>query len=202
MFSHINKKQKLYNDVSCVLEIFASIKDMRILNEKSLNHGDISKFNVIFNGNDYYIIDFDETCKQAAKRELKEETGLSLSISKFTLVGINDDPTKDKRQNITFRYLARPDSYMENLMSKLSDKDSEKDEVQSIKFIPIDDIHKYEWAFNHDTLLETKLLPRRASKIGDLYVSQISQSYSLQSFRKSIAKSYELGSLRSSSSPR
>lgn len=62
LFSHINKKQKLYNDVSCVLEIFASIKDMRILNEKSLNHGDISKFNVIFNGNDYYIIDFDETC--------------------------------------------------------------------------------------------------------------------------------------------
>ena len=44
-------------------------------------------------------------------------------------------------------------------MSKLSNKDSEKDEVQSIKFIPIDAIHKYEWAFNHDTLLETKLLP-------------------------------------------
>lgn len=104
-------------------------------------------------------VDFDETCKQAAKRELKEETGLSLPISKFTLVGINDDPTKDKRQNITFRYLARLDSYMEDLMFKLSDKDSEKNEVQSIKFIPIDDIHKYEWAFNHDTLLETKLLP-------------------------------------------
>jgi len=104
-------------------------------------------------------VDFDETCKQAAKRELKEETGLSLPISKFTLVGMNDDPMKDKRQNITFRYFVRPDSCIEDLMSKLSDKDSEKDEVQSIKFIPIDDIHNYEWAFNHDTLLETKLLP-------------------------------------------
>lgn len=57
-----NKDKKLFNDISYVLEVFSSIKDMKILDEKSINHGDISKLNIIFNKQDYYIIDFDETC--------------------------------------------------------------------------------------------------------------------------------------------
>lgn len=50
----------MYNDISFVLEVFSTIKDMKILDEKSINHGDISKSNIIFNKRDYYIIDFDE----------------------------------------------------------------------------------------------------------------------------------------------
>lgn len=57
-----DKEKLLYNDISYVLGIFSTIKDMKILDEKSINHGDISKSNIIFNKKDYYIIDFDETC--------------------------------------------------------------------------------------------------------------------------------------------
>lgn len=57
-----NKDKKLYNDISYVLDVFSTIKDMKILDEKSINHGDISKSNIIFNNQDYYVIDFDEVC--------------------------------------------------------------------------------------------------------------------------------------------
>lgn len=57
-----DKDKNLYNDISYVLEVFSTIKDMKMLDEKNINHGDISKSNIIFNKTDYYIIDFDETC--------------------------------------------------------------------------------------------------------------------------------------------
>lgn len=57
-----DKDKKLYNDISYVLETFSTIKGMKILDEKSINHGDISKSNIIFNRQSYYIIDFDEAC--------------------------------------------------------------------------------------------------------------------------------------------
>ena len=52
-------------------------------------------------------LDFDETCVQAAQRELVEETGLMFPISDFKLVSINDVPESDKRQNVTFRYVVK-----------------------------------------------------------------------------------------------
>lgn len=57
-----NKDKNLFNDISNVLGVFSSIKDMKMLDEKSINHGDISKSNIIFNKKDYYVIDFDEVC--------------------------------------------------------------------------------------------------------------------------------------------
>lgn len=62
LISNNDKDKNLYNDISYVLEIFSTIKDIKILDEKSINHGDISKSNIIFNRQNYYIIDFDETC--------------------------------------------------------------------------------------------------------------------------------------------
>ena len=44
-------------------------------------------------------LDYDESCAQAAQRELMEETGLNLPLSDFKLVNVNDNPTSDKRQN-------------------------------------------------------------------------------------------------------
>lgn len=98
-------------------------------------------------------LDFDETTKQAAQRELIEETGLNFPISDFKLVNINDNPEGDKRQNVTFRYIVKSLVPIEDLEQSFTIKNSEKDEVSDIKFINIEDIDLYEWAFNHNSLI-------------------------------------------------
>jgi len=99
-------------------------------------------------------LDYDETCKEAALRELKEETGLEELPSALMLISINDIPSSDKRQNVTFRYVINSDSTVEKLEEQFTTNNSEKNEVEDIKFIPISDIDKYKWAFNHNNLIK------------------------------------------------
>lgn len=99
-------------------------------------------------------LEFDETCAQAAQRELAEETGLNLPIEDFKLVSINDIPESDKRQNVTFRYLVNSNVPIEDLSKLFTTKNSEKDEVESIKFIKLSNITDYDWAFNHEELIK------------------------------------------------
>lgn len=98
-------------------------------------------------------LDYDETTKEAAARELKEETGLTFPISDFKLIYINDNPNDDKRQNVTFRFVVSSIVPVEDLSKLLTDRNSEKDEVSDIKFIPISEINSYKWAFNHNKLI-------------------------------------------------
>ena len=99
-------------------------------------------------------LDFDETCIQAAQRELIEETGVSFSTFNFKLININDNPTSDKRQNITFRYVVDTIISTEKLELMFTTKNSEKDEVSSIRFIQIKNLDMYEFAFNHQNLIK------------------------------------------------
>lgn len=99
-------------------------------------------------------LDFDETCIQAAQRELIEETGLDFPTIDFKLVSINDDPESDKRQNITFRYIINTSLSVEELDLMTTNKNSEKDEVDSIRFIQMKNLEMYEYAFNHQNLIK------------------------------------------------
>lgn len=70
------------------------------------------------------------------------------------LVFINDNP-KETRQNVTFRYVGLLGEKVEDLSNQLNDAHSEKNEVEDIKFIPIEDIDNYAWAFNHENLIKS-----------------------------------------------
>ena len=96
-------------------------------------------------------LDFDETTKEAVAREVHEETGIGIHPENFKLVSIQDNPHLDKRQNVTFRFITHLEDYSYNI--PLTDKYSEINEVMSIKWIPIEDIDSYKWAFNHDKLI-------------------------------------------------
>lgn len=99
-------------------------------------------------------LDYDETIVQAAQRELMEETGLNFPTTDFKLLNINDLPKSDKRQNVTFRYIVNSNVPIEDLSKLFTTKNSEKNEVESIKFIELKDIDNYEWAFNHQELIK------------------------------------------------
>ena len=88
-------------------------------------------------------LDYDETIAQAAQREVKEETGLTFPVADFKLVTINDNPFDDKRQNVTFRYLVKSDILVNELELMFTTKNSEKDEVSSIRFIKLSNIEPF-----------------------------------------------------------
>ena len=100
-------------------------------------------------------LDYNETIKEAAAREVFEETGVKLNANNLILFYINDNPNDDKRQNVTFRYRYMIKENIEDI--KLTSKNSEEEEVSSIKWIPIDDIDNYKWAFNHDKIIKEEI---------------------------------------------
>ena len=92
-------------------------------------------------------LDFNETTKQGALRELREETGVVLSEDDIHFMGYEDSPTAN-HQNVTFRF----GSYIaEKTIDDFtfSKKENEKDEVGNIMWIPLNEIDKYQWAFVH-----------------------------------------------------
>lgn len=97
-------------------------------------------------------VDYNETCKQAIAREVKEETGISIHPENFKLIEINDNPFEDKRQNITFRFRTELEGYINDF--ELTDKFSEINEVMNIKWIDLREINNYKWAFNHKILIK------------------------------------------------
>ena len=97
-------------------------------------------------------VDYNETCKQAIAREVKEETGISIHPENFELIEINDNPFEDKRQNITFRFRTELEGYINDF--ELTDKFSEINEVMNIKWIDLREINNYKWAFNHKILIK------------------------------------------------
>lgn len=97
-------------------------------------------------------LDYDETLHQAIHREVFEETGLIINPDQFQMFYVNDDPKEDKRQNVTFRFKVQLPVSCESL--KLSKRNSDKDEVENVGWIPLTDIDKLKWAFNHDKIIK------------------------------------------------
>lgn len=106
-------------------------------------------------------LDYDETRFEALERELYEELGLDLKKCDYEVVKetIDDRPEHDPRQNIVTRYyiLLKPSEYLKSYLKELGKDeaiDSEKrggeeNEVSEIKLIPVGDVERYQWAWNH-----------------------------------------------------
>ena len=91
---------------------------------------------------------------EAVARELFEETGVKVNPDDLKLLSINDNPSDDKRQNITFRYFIEIKGIpIEGINQILTNEFSEKDEVDFAEFIPVVNIDDYKWAFNQDKII-------------------------------------------------
>jgi 8-oxo-dGTP pyrophosphatase MutT (NUDIX family) len=93
-------------------------------------------------------LDYNETTKDCAMRELYEETGILIDEDVVNFVNYEDSPEAN-RQNVTFRFAAFiEDSIIDDFT--FSKKNNEGKEVGEIKWIKVDEIDDYMWAFNHD----------------------------------------------------
>ena len=103
-------------------------------------------------------LDYDETLEEAAKREIKEETGVDLKsftdeqkIADTLLVGINSSP-KSNRQNVSMRYLTILD--VEELPETTLNP-----EVSEIMWVSPNQLYllKEGFAFNHQVVIQEML---------------------------------------------
>lgn len=88
-------------------------------------------------------LDYDETLEQCACREVFEETGIKIYPVDLNLMNIDSDPSRAKNQNVVVRYatvLRDSEDY-----NCLTNKNSEPNEVDEIRWISLDDVDKYEW---------------------------------------------------------
>ena len=95
------------------------------------------------------FVDFDETLEQAAIRECYEETGIKIPIDKIQFNEINSSPSKSSRQTIGVSFYAILNTPVEELVHSISNANNEINETTDIKFIAVEDMKKYHWAFNH-----------------------------------------------------
>lgn len=93
-------------------------------------------------------LDYYETTKTAACRELYEECGVELEEDQLEFVGYEDSPEAN-RQNVTFRFAAFVTD-REPKDIKFSRDMNEGKEVGEIKWIRVDQIDQYKWAFGHE----------------------------------------------------
>ena len=94
------------------------------------------------------FVDRDETCEQAALRELKEETGYSGKIGKLIKVIDNPNRKNEERQNISFVYLI-------NVVEKVGEHD---DEVKAVEWFDLDKLPKEDdFAFDHYQIIQDYL---------------------------------------------
>ena len=102
------------------------------------------------------FLDFNETCEECARRECLEETGIRLIPAfRLELMHVQDDPIDSNHQNVTLRYRCIIDNVtIEDLPPHITNK-GEKNEVEEVKWIPLTDVEKYIWAFNHGMLIKT-----------------------------------------------
>lgn len=77
---------------------------------------------------------------------------MKIGYTEFNLIHVETEPEKCNNGNVTLRHLAILRYGTDDIsISKeaVLNGGGEKDEVESIAWISIDDIDKYEWAFNH-----------------------------------------------------
>lgn len=91
-------------------------------------------------------IDYNEDGNHGVARETFEETGVKINPESFNFDSVTF--SKNDEQNINLRYWVILDGTIDTY--PLSNEANEEGETSDIKWIPIEDIDKYEWAFGHE----------------------------------------------------
>ena len=97
------------------------------------------------------FLEANETAQQGCSREIFEETGYEIKPEKFLQVYTQTDPETSNNGNVTIRHIAI--IFGHELGNRKQAEGGEENEVDEIKWIPIDDIHLYDWAFDHDKII-------------------------------------------------
>lgn len=88
-----------------------------------------------------------ETC---VSREVREETNVEIKAEDWNLYGIISDPDDNPKQIICVSYYTKVDGNVTSL--DCSNKNC-PDEISEVKFISLDYLEDYDWAFNKQKII-------------------------------------------------
>lgn len=94
------------------------------------------------------FLEANENAQQGCSREIFEETGYEIKPEKFLQVYTQTDPETSNNGNVTLRHIAI--LFEHELDAPKKPEGGEENEVEDVKWIPIDEIYNYKWAFNHE----------------------------------------------------
>ena len=87
-----------------------------------------------------------ENSKEGIAREMLEECGFAIDIDDLKVVHVETEPEECNNGNVTIRHTAFLGKIIPHYVKK---EGGEENEVDSVKWIPVDDFDNYKWAFNH-----------------------------------------------------
>lgn len=92
-----------------------------------------------------------ENSKEGIAREILEECGFQIDLDDLKIIHVETEPEECNNGNVTIRHTAFLGKIIPHYVIK---EGGEENEVDSVKWIPIDDIDNYKWAFNHRKTVE------------------------------------------------
>lgn len=98
------------------------------------------------------FLEADETGEEGIVRETWEETGYDFPAKEFDLLAVETDPKLCNKAHVTLMYV-----YVINQHEIEDCFDGDwlpfDRESEEVKWIPVDEISKYDWAFGHDKII-------------------------------------------------
>lgn len=108
-------------------------------------------------------LDWNESAKEAAIREVFEETGLDLDyylnngkviVNDLEQPWFVDSNPSSNRQNVTLRHAC---IITDDKLPKITNKYSDPNEIELLRWIELDELIEYDWAFGHDKIIREYL---------------------------------------------
>lgn len=87
-----------------------------------------------------------ENSKEGIAREMLEECGFQIDTDDLKIIHVETDPAECNNGNVTIRHTAFLGKIIPHYVVK---EGGEENEVDSVKWIPVDEFDNYKWAFNH-----------------------------------------------------
>lgn len=92
-----------------------------------------------------------ENSRQGIQREVFEECGFYIDENDLNVIHVETEPEECNNGNVTIRHTA----FLGKIIPTYTKAEGgEENEVDSVKWIPIDDLDDYKWAFNHRKVIE------------------------------------------------
>lgn len=113
------------------------------------------------------FLEANETGEEGVCREIFEECGYKILPGQMQLFDVETDPRTCNNGNVTIRYSNL--EYVSKLPElKYTNINGEEGEVESVKWINVNELNDYKWAFHHKKLIVNALWKLTGTYIGEI----------------------------------